>query len=348
VTTCQAITLDNEEYGVTSDEGVSDSGPLVQTTLQEPTLNADFQQTPNPSAVGVPVLFTDTSTTNGSPIVARSWDFGDGGQGMGTAPPHTYTGPGTFDVTLTVTDSCGYTDTATFTHETISPASDTLTITKEATGTFVVGSPLTYTVIVSNAHPTVSVPGVVVTDAVPIDGVHVSGGTLSDDIVTLNVGTVPAAGQASATWVVSTCAASLTNQWYRVITSTPGLTTTWGAPLTTDFPTEPTLNPDFTMSSSYAWVNVPVTFEDASTTNGGPITAWHWDFDDGSSDTGTPIDHTYTNTGTVTVTLTITDSCGYSQAVSKPIEVRTPAVYLPLVLRPGLIYVPLVIEDQTS
>jgi PKD repeat protein len=43
-------------------------------------------------------------------IVQRSWNFGDGASGSGVAPDHTYTAPGTYQVTLTVEDDGGATD----------------------------------------------------------------------------------------------------------------------------------------------------------------------------------------------------------------------------------------------
>lgn len=49
--------------------------------------------------------FTDTSTPGSSPIVAWSWDFGDGTPLWPVqSPQHTYAAPGDYDVVLTVTD----------------------------------------------------------------------------------------------------------------------------------------------------------------------------------------------------------------------------------------------------
>jgi PKD repeat protein len=53
---------------------------------------------------------TDNSGTTG---LSYGWDFGDGGTGSGVNPTHTYTEPGTYVVTLTVTDEAGNSDTDT-------------------------------------------------------------------------------------------------------------------------------------------------------------------------------------------------------------------------------------------
>ncbi len=57
---------------------------------------ADTQSGNDPLAVE----FADASSPGGT---AWAWDFGDGDSGTGTTPSHTYTAPGTYDVSLTVT-----------------------------------------------------------------------------------------------------------------------------------------------------------------------------------------------------------------------------------------------------
>lgn len=57
--------------------------------------------------------FTDTSTDRDGSIVSRSWNFGDGTTSTATNPSHTYASAGSYNVTLTVTDNGGATNTAT-------------------------------------------------------------------------------------------------------------------------------------------------------------------------------------------------------------------------------------------
>jgi PKD repeat protein len=53
------------------------------------------------------VTFTNTSTSSGYPIVSNNWNFGDGTTSTLASPSHTYAANGNYNVTLSVTNSCG-------------------------------------------------------------------------------------------------------------------------------------------------------------------------------------------------------------------------------------------------
>jgi len=56
------------------------------------------------------VTFTDLSTPSGS-VLTWNWDFGDGGTSTQQNPTHIYQDAGTYDVSLTITDNAGCTNT---------------------------------------------------------------------------------------------------------------------------------------------------------------------------------------------------------------------------------------------
>ncbi|WNG21013.1 M14 family zinc carboxypeptidase [Cystobacter fuscus] len=59
------------------------------------------------SASRMTVNFTDASTDADGTIATRAWSFGDGSTATTTHPSHTYATPGSYTVTLTVTDDKG-------------------------------------------------------------------------------------------------------------------------------------------------------------------------------------------------------------------------------------------------
>ena len=95
---------------------VTDSNGLKATTTQNvvvinPT-KADFSVDKDEYYLGDVVKFSDMSTTKGSTtITAWSWDFADGTGTTSTErnPEYTFVAPGSYPVTLTVTDSYGLT-----------------------------------------------------------------------------------------------------------------------------------------------------------------------------------------------------------------------------------------------
>jgi PKD repeat protein len=74
------------------------------TTAPTPTPTVDFRSNRTWGSAPMTVAFTDDST--GDPN-AWSWEFGDGGTSADRAPVHTYTGPGTYLVNLTILTPTG-------------------------------------------------------------------------------------------------------------------------------------------------------------------------------------------------------------------------------------------------
>jgi gliding motility-associated-like protein len=81
------------------------SGPYI--IINTPGITALASATPVTGMAPLAVTFTN----NTAGATSYSWNFGDGNTSASASPSHTYTGPGTFNVILTVTDASGCTDT---------------------------------------------------------------------------------------------------------------------------------------------------------------------------------------------------------------------------------------------
>src|SRR5690606_17471770 len=85
-------------YNVTSANGCQNTS--VQTVVVEALPFAQFST----STIGNLSYSFDASVSNGT---VSSWDFGDGSNGSGVITTHTYAAAGSYPVILTVSNSCG-------------------------------------------------------------------------------------------------------------------------------------------------------------------------------------------------------------------------------------------------
>ncbi len=99
---------------VTDDDGESDftTVTIVVNPNQAPTAVANSTSVFGPSPFTV-VFDGSTSTDPDGTLESYAWDFGDGETSDEISPSHTFTDPGAYTVTLTVTDDNGATSTAT-------------------------------------------------------------------------------------------------------------------------------------------------------------------------------------------------------------------------------------------
>ena len=91
---------------VTDDLGDSASAQMVVALARAPM--AGFSHT----AEGLSVSFTDESADTDGTLVEWYWQFGDGSSSNAANPTHTYAAPGSYPVSLTVTDDDGATATS--------------------------------------------------------------------------------------------------------------------------------------------------------------------------------------------------------------------------------------------
>jgi PKD repeat protein len=110
---------------VTDPHTASDSS-TAQATILPPAnqLPVAVSGGPYSGTAGIAVAFDGSASSDpDGDTLSFSWNFGDGANGTGARPSHTYAAPGTFTVTLTVDDGRGGTNSA-GTQATISPAAN--------------------------------------------------------------------------------------------------------------------------------------------------------------------------------------------------------------------------------
>ncbi|MDX1905652.1 MAG: PKD domain-containing protein [Bacteroidia bacterium] len=96
-------------------DAIGCSDTLVRSLLVNVPVppQASFSYTPTQGCDPLTVSFTNGATAGSSPIVSWVWTFGDGNTAFAPSPTHTYTTPGVYTATLSVTDANGCNDTYT-------------------------------------------------------------------------------------------------------------------------------------------------------------------------------------------------------------------------------------------
>ncbi len=103
---------DGFSFSVTDGQAASNPATVsitVNNVNDAPAANAGGPYTGN---VGVPIQFVGSGTDSDGDPVTFTWNFGDGATATGANPMRAYSIPGTYVVTLTVTDPFGATGTA--------------------------------------------------------------------------------------------------------------------------------------------------------------------------------------------------------------------------------------------
>ena len=301
--------------------------------------------------INTPSTFTDTSFVQGGATLTNwAWDFGDGNTSTAQNPTNTYTVPGVYNVSLTVTSSSGcitnvvipmtvppttvadfttadvcdgyaasFTDASTGatawdwdfgdgspidnnqnpTHTYAGPGTYTVTLTSYAgVCTDVISYPITV-----NETPVpdfTSVPACPGTGTAFTDASTVGGGpTITGWAWDFGDGSTSTAQNPTNTYATGgTYAVQL------IVTTSTGCVDS----ITYNVVVPYTPVAEFTMGN--VCDGTAGTFTSVSTVTNGTITLDSWDFGDGNTATGSPVNHTYATNGTYTVVLTSTTNDG--------------------------------------
>lgn len=284
--------------------------------------SASVSVSPANPLVGLPTVFTITpgNSANGNPVRNVVVDFGDGTPpatlgAITSATPvsHVYNRADTYTVTTTVTDTAGQSRSSS-TIVSVQRAVVNVSFTT-APGTGQVGTPLTYTVAVSNPNN------------IPVQGVTVNFG---DGSAPFTLG--PTGGSAtktftrSGTFVVTATAFDTSGGTYSAQTTTVIAPSTAfnvtldaqsGDPAVVLNCTAGTAYPK-TCTTGFVGIGVRLIFTAGCDTGFGAgacstATSYAWDYDDGSPierTTQSSVDHVFRQRGDYVVTVTVTTSTG--------------------------------------
>jgi PKD repeat protein len=244
------------------------------------------------------VIFDASSSTSaGGSIISYQWNFGDGDSGSGITTQHSFDDPGTFIVTLTVTDNIGRTN---FISQSVpvgqGPLPTAVIVTSPAAP--VVGQSINF-----NGSTSRPAPGRAIRSYSWDFGDGASAGGAQ----------VQHAYAVSGTYVVIL---TVTDDAGREATSTVSITVGNGNP-TADF----SFNPSAPRSGQQVIFDASA----SQAAGGRTIVSYSWAFGDGGSGVGQTVTHTFTTGATATtynVLLTVTDSAGKTASITKPITIN--------------------------
>lgn len=257
--------------------------------------DAVFAYSPASPQVGEDVRFDASASTDDRGIVEYAWTFGDGQTGTGQIVSRAYASSGAYDVSLTVRDADGASDT-------MIRSVDVLPVSDPGPN----GPPQAGFVYA----PTAPVAGEVVrfdasqsTDDVGVIGYawdFGDGGTSAGQVVTH---AYPAAGTYNVTLTVR---------------DTDGAEGTARASVRVDPLPAPGVNAPpvaaFEASPSPGLEGATILFDASASTDDEGIVRYHWNFGDGQTSEGQVVTHVYSDHGWFTVSLTVQDADGATDA----------------------------------
>ncbi|UZN04309.1 PKD domain-containing protein [Cellulomonas sp. S1-8] len=219
-------------------------------------------------------------------LAAHDWTFGDGVTGTGATAEHTYDEPGTYTVTLTVTDDDGQ----------VATASQDVTV-----GT---GEPVaSFTTAVDRRVLTLDAGGSSDPDGEIVDWQWDLG-----DGTALTGPTVVHTYDGPGAYLVTL---TVTDDDGQVASATRSVMVTLADPVA-----------GFTVTTA----RLAAAFDAAGSSDpDGALVSWDWDFGDGTTATGPTAEREFTAAGTYTVTLTVTDDDGRTGTTAQDVTVALAA-----------------------
>lgn len=273
-------------------------GSVIDPGTQTPTADA----TATPTSGNAPLAVTFSSVGSNDPdgsIVSYAWSFGNNVTSSSPNPSYTYTTPGNYTATLTITDNSGLSST------------DSVAITVKA---------------LPNRSPVASASAPSTSGEAPLRVAFSSAGSNDPDgsIVSYawnfgNSATSTAADPIYTYTSAGTFTATLT------VTDNGGATASSSVKITVKTPPNKLPVAIVSVSSTSGEAPLAVTFSSAGSNDpDGSIASYAWNFGNGATSTSANPSYTYTSAGSFTATLTVTDNSGATASGSVPINAKAP------------------------
>jgi gliding motility-associated-like protein len=240
------------------------------------------------------VTLNDASNGNGSVVNGWRWDFGDASPVVTTQNvTHTYPVANSYPVKLRAINDIGC----------FAEVIKTVQVDAPPVAAFTAGTPRCVNVPVTFTNNSTTVSGTIVRwtwnfgDGSPVV-VATTGATQPHTYATPNTYTVTLQVQTAIG-----CVSTVSSQNITIYKTAA----------------------DFNINATPTCVNTNVTFTDASSGGGSPLSAWQWNFGPaGTSTSQNPAAVSFATAGSVNITLTATSAAGCIATVTKPVVVQTP------------------------
>ncbi|MEM7220381.1 MAG: PKD domain-containing protein [Pseudomonadota bacterium] len=276
----------------TDDEGAAASTTRSVRANIRPIADFSASTTLGLAPVGISFDATASVDPDGS-ITSYAWTFGDGNIGAGPTPSHTF-GPGTWTVTLTVTDNDG---------------------AQHSVSMDVIGNQAPVPAF-SVDNPIGLVPHSITVDASSSTDPDAPADSIASYSWNFGDGTTASGVSASNTY---------TTAGIYIVTLT--VTDSRGESASTTQQVVANLPPvaNFTASPEVGLIPLAVTVDGAASSDpNGTVDSYAWDFGDGATASGQIATHSYAAVGSYTITLTVTDNDGATNTTTRTVIANTP------------------------
>ncbi len=266
----------------------------------EPVAVADG--TPTTGKVPFEVTFSGSNSTDDVKIATYAWDFKDGSTATVANPKHTFTEKGSYEVVLTVTDEAGLSST------------DTVTIT--ATD-------------IENQAPVAILSATPITGAAPLLVTFKGSDSTDDTAVTSYAWDFKDGSSATSANPQHTFDTPGTYNVDLTVRDENGLSNKKSISITVTAPVNQPPKAVGTSNVTSGPAPLVVQFNGSQSSDDKGITAYAWNFKDGTTSTAISPTHTFQNPGSYQVTLTVTDANGATHTDTDTITVTAPGTTTP-------------------